>query len=154
MSVENHFLPSVPARIEIRFANEADERRTFGFGSVAPFWELRGSGPTSLMLIPDAAEFSVVDENGDGEFVLVPDDPGENCWQAEDELILTDEVRRLAVGPGATLSETYDVVAAPDASGCLPSGSYRFSQRLDEVVGENETEPLDRWGFSLEVSRS
>lgn len=154
VTVEEQFSMSTPARIEIRFTNEAGEPRTFEFGSVGPFSEVRGSGPTGLLLIPNDDGISVGDENGDGEFVLVPDEPGDNCWQAEDRLILPDVLWSPTLGPGETLSETYDVVAPHDASGCLPSGEYRFSQRLREVTGESRTEKLSQWGFSLVTSSS
>lgn len=144
---------SATARIEIGFTNDAETARTFEFGSLAPFSDVRGTGPTSLLLIPNVSGIGVVDENGDGDTVLIPDEPGKNCWQAEDGLVLPEVLVTPTVEPGETLRESYDVVAAANASGCLPSGDYRFAQRVDEVIGEGETEPLSRWGFSLSISR-
>ena len=151
--VEEQFSASAPARIEIRFANEAENPRTFETGAVAPFSEVRGSGPTSLLLVPDLDGLSMIDENDDGEFVLVPDPPAEHCWQAEDRPVIPGVVERQTVGPGGTLRETYEVVAAPNASGCLQSGGYRFSQTIQEVTEDGETEALSRWGFTLTISR-
>jgi hypothetical protein len=120
-----------PARLEVAFTNDADEARTFSFGSLVPWDTVLGKnaeGQGTLLLAPD-----------DG---VVPEEPSDDCWQATDGIALPAVMREETLDPGETVTGEFHVLAAHDSDECHPIGTYRF---------EDENYLDEGWGFSVDV---
>ncbi|MFB6071663.1 MAG: hypothetical protein ABEJ88_01710 [Halobacterium sp.] len=116
VTVTRKFTDDHPASLAVAFTNEADEARTFQFGSLLPWDALRGpavDGDGVLLLSPGAG--------------VVPDSPDGGCWRATSGVALPMVVRTPTLDPGETVSRTFDVLAAHDSPSCLEPGTYRFS---------------------------
>lgn len=126
-----YFSVDQPARLEVAFTNDANEARTFTFGSLVPWDTILGEnvdGPGRLLLAP-----------GDG---VVPEEPSDDCWQATDGVALPSVMRDETVDPGETVTGEFHVLAAHDSEECHPIGTYRF---------EDENYLDEGWGFSVDV---
>jgi hypothetical protein len=134
VTVTADFTADHPARLEVAFTNDADETRTFTFGSLVPWDAIRGAhedGDATLLLSPDAG--------------VAPDEPTGDCWQATDGVVLAAVMREEALDPGETASREYRVLAAHDSQNCHPTGTYRFGD--SNYLGRE-------WGFSVDVVAS
>jgi len=109
------FDDDAPARIRIAFENAGDERQSFPFGYVKPFYGLeskRKGGDEELFLDP-------------GYWRMTPEEPVDGCWKLGDSPhLVNDAAREAELDPGEALTNEYDVYAGPDD--CLAAGEYRF----------------------------
>lgn len=131
VTVTEHFSVDQPARLEVAFTNDAEDARTFAFGSLVPWDTILGEkvdGPEELLLAP-----------GDS---VVPDEPTADCWQATDGVALPAVMQEETLEPSETVTGEFHVLAAHDSGECHPIGTYRF---------ENENYLDDGWGFSVDV---
>ncbi|WP_353634023.1 hypothetical protein ABSL23_12940 [Halobacterium sp. NMX12-1] len=131
VTVTAQFTTDHPARLEVAFTNDADDARTFTFGSLVPWDAIRGTredGDATLLLSPDAG--------------VTPEEPSDDCWQATDGVALPAVMREETLDPGETASREFRVLAAHDSEECHPTGTYRFED--DNYLGEG-------WRFSLNV---
>lgn len=98
-------------------------------------------GPT-LLFTDDAEEYEWADK-----LVLDPGDEGvlldeptltDDCWRfpADGEVAIQSILETRTLGPGATLTETYDVYTR-DGGDCLPAGEYRYQDGV--TVGSDAT---------------
>lgn len=144
-----------PARIHVSFTNLADTERGFWFGTVVPFTPKRvfhTEVDARLQFVP-LDGVGVLDSNDDGEFHAVPQQPSDGCWQADDEVVFTDEERLERFGYCETLQATFDVVGHPSNDGCQPAGSYRAERtwRTSDEYGETSQEVDITWGFDVRL---
>jgi hypothetical protein len=129
-----NFSTDHPARVEVAFTNEADESRTFQFGSLVPWDGIYGAGRdgnASLLLAPT-----------DG---VVPGEPTDGCWRATDGIALPAVMRSETLDPGETVSREYALLAAHDSDACHPPVTYRFES--EHYLGGG-------WGFDVTVDRT
>lgn len=130
-SVTRQFSMDQPARLEVAFTNDADESRTFMFGSLVPWDTILGEnvdGPGTLLLAPT-----------DG---VVPDEPTDDCWRATDGVALPAVMQEEKLEPNETVTGEFHVLAAHDSEECHPPGTYRF---------EDENYLDDGWWFEVDV---
>lgn len=130
VSIVENFTPDHPATLRVAFTNEADEERTFQFGSLVPWdalWGSREEGPGELLLDPNAG--------------VAPDEPGDDCWRATDNVALPAVMRSKTLESGETVSREFSVLATHDSETCHEQGTYRF-----------EDEGYLQHGFWFEVS--
>jgi hypothetical protein len=123
VSIVENFTQDHPATLRVAFTNEADEERTFEFGSLVPWDTIRGQrdeGPGILLLDPNAG--------------VAPDEPTDNCWRATDKVALPAVMRSKTLAAGETVSREFAVLAAHDSETCHEQGTYRFEDEnyLDE----------------------
>lgn len=146
------FTASHPATVEVSFRNKTDRARTFPFGPSPPFSGLVGTPPDRddehLVLVPDRsfghADFYDTEEpHGrlDVPSEVVPAEPTDDCWRAlgliENEPVQTTRT----IEAGATLSNTYTVLASAEA-GCFEAPRYCFQS--NSLFGDR-----GKWGFEL-----
>jgi hypothetical protein len=115
VSIVENFTQDHPATLRLAFTNDADEERTFEFGSLVPWDTIRGQredGPGVLLLDPNAG--------------VAPDEPSDNCWRATDNVALPAVMRSKTLGAGETVSREFAVLAAHDSETCHEQGTYRF----------------------------
>lgn len=132
VSVVADFAADHPARLRVAFTNDADDARTFTFGSLVPWDALRGTSEgenATLLLSPDAG--------------VTPDGPTGDCWRATDGVVLPAVMREQTLDPGETASREFGVLAAHDSQRCHPAGTYRFED--SNYLGEP-------WGFDVTVA--
>ncbi|MUV61053.1 hypothetical protein [Halobacterium sp. CBA1126] len=134
VTVTEDFTADHPARLAVAFTNDADDERTFQFGSLVPWDGIRGAHDDE-----DAALY--LSPGGD----VVPDAPADDCWQATDGIALPAVMREATLDAGETVSREFDVLAAHDSQRCHPPGTYRFED--GNYLGEG-------WGFSVDVVAS
>lgn len=118
VSIVENFTQDHPATLRVAFTNEADEERTFQFGSLVPWDSIRGQredAPGVLLLDPNAG--------------VAPDEPSGDCWRATDNVALPAVMRSKTLSAGETVSREFAVLAAHDSETCHEQGTYRFEDQ-------------------------
>lgn len=90
------------------------------------------------------------------ELILVPTsleqpDPTDGCWttkEAGGPWNGSAAQRAKKIGPGATFTQEYRVWDPSPQTPCMPTGKYRFGNRLSQV-----NEPRPGWMFTLSVEQ-
>lgn len=148
------FTAASPAAVRVAFTNTASTERAFWFGTVVPFTPgpIRHADEAArLQLVPESGA-GVVDTNEDGELQAVPDRPTDGCWQAPDEILLTDELNQARLDPDETATERFTVVAHPGNEGCLPDGPYRTVSSWYAADEDGNQDTAHEWEITLTVS--
>lgn len=155
-TVTRPFTADSPAQIHTTFRNKARTERVFWFGTTVPFTPTsvqHASQSAMLQLVPESG-VGTIDTNRDGEFQAVPEQPHDGCWQAEDEIVFSDERRFIRLEECGSATETFTVVAHPSNEACLPTGTYRTtsSWATSDTDGKTSTEQKSEWELALTVS--
>lgn len=146
VEVVEQFTEHSPARLQIRFTNEAPTAREFLFGSVPPFGPLvcDSDSAGTLHVIPDDDTVLPAGLYAD----VIPHRPVDECWQLTGQYTIVDRGILWPADSGATTATTYAVLNDPEVSDCLPSGEYRFEYEWGERYADDEDEWYS-WGFTL-----
>lgn len=149
------FTADAPAQIRVAFTNTARAERVFWFGSTVPFTPetvRHGTKPAQLQLVPENKPGGM-DTNDDGDIQVLPGEPTDGCWQAEDEVIFSDERRFIRLGACETATVVFSVVAHPANTGCIPRGTYRTTSTWETAAeyGETSTDRDATWKLTLTI---
>lgn len=142
-----------PAEADVVFRNRRPERTVYQFGTSPPFSGLQLSHESlgyPLVLAPDSfrGETGVIDHNEDGDTQVVPDEPADGCWTAEDIPHTVDYFAAVELDPCESFRRTFQLLSHPSNEGCLPAGRY---DRTDDVT--NRTRGTDfELTFAVTVS--
>lgn len=116
-----------PPQIRAVFTNTGDTEREFTFGSKAPLAPKPSDGPESKLQLrsPPADGY-----DADG------------CWRSTSDAWLTNATVA-TLPPGESISNTLDVLAAPEVDGeryCLPTGTFTFTESVSLFESTTRTE--------------
>ncbi|MFT4891112.1 MAG: hypothetical protein ACI9YT_002034 [Halobacteriales archaeon] len=137
VAVVRSFGADHPARIEISLTNDGKREFPALFGPIPPFSTLDGEwidGTARLLLIP-------TDDSHKQQ--VIPGTATDGTWRATGDVAVNATALRVDVAPGETVSQTYDLLAAPESEG-LPAGEYRFE--AEDYLGRESC------GFTVTVS--
>lgn len=146
--VVEQFSADSPARIEVAHTNTAGTARTLQYGGTGyPVSRTTGDhvdrDASVHLSTSEAGRFRR--EREDTDKLVYPEDPIEGCWQVDmvllEDMIPGDET----LGACDSITETYELFADADNSGCLPAGTYEFENSVE--VNDDEQE----WGLTVEV---
>lgn len=144
---------SQPAHLALAVRNRLHEEVTVQFGHAPPLSGLSLStdaGDASMELGPVAPseELGIVDRNDDGEKRIVPDGPTDGCWRALDRPVVPDYFVARTLSACETFERRFRVLAHPDNDGCLPPGTYRRT----DAVEDRDTETTVEVSLAITVS--
>lgn len=135
-----------PCMLRLAVTNTGDSERALRTGPSPPMDPVAGTrreGDAEAFLVPpDGTGYEVPASSADrGVFDteppsegLYPDGPTDGCWQAaSDTLQVFNMARGVTLGPGESVARTYALLAHPSNPGCLPPGTYDFTDdaRID-----------------------
>jgi len=126
--------------------------RRIGFGGEPPYTAdvaYAPDGEHGLMLVPVDGQVGKSDENGDGEFTVVPESKTDGCWLVPDAVVASEESVVRYLDPCASLSSDYYLVGHSTTDRCLPKRTYEFSAliRAGETLNRES-----EWNCSIEIS--
>ncbi|WP_254538038.1 hypothetical protein [Halomarina litorea] len=125
-----------PAGVELRLRNVGGTETQLLFGATPPFTVPRSdpsaSGARLLLFHPEMGPATAPEDRIDGCWRFPPDAPA-----AAVNAIATV----VPLKPGASVSETYELYTPAGTEGCLPDGSYRFSDSVP--VGPDEAVTME-----------
>lgn len=139
------FTDHAPAKLWIKFTNEAPTKREYLFDSASPFDALvgRADDGKKVHALPDN------DRPGANPYAsMIPRSPVDGCWELAGSSSVAGFGRLRPVEPGETWSVTYVVLDDPDTADCLPPAQYQFAIEWGERY-ENDEESWHSWGFSI-----
>lgn len=149
VEVVKQFSSSSPAELRIEFTNDAQSKREFDFGSVAPFEAMVGDSDSGHQIhaIPND------DEAGAGPYpAVVPQSPIEGCWKLADTYDTETFGLLWPADSEATTTMTYALLDYLDTENCLLEGEYRFDGEWGERFPDDEWVAYS-WGFTVELQR-
>lgn len=125
-----------PAHLALAVRNRQDDEVSIQFGHAPPLSGLALSNDATnaimeLWPVEPGDELGIVDRNDDGEHRVVPSEPTDGCWRAEDHAVVPDYFVTRTLSVCDAFERRFRVLAHPDNDGCLPSGTYR---RTDDVT--------------------
>ncbi|ELZ84592.1 hypothetical protein C453_11276 [Haloferax elongans ATCC BAA-1513] len=126
-----------PPQVEITLSNTSDETVSAGEGR-AIFFEHVTDETGALTFLPAENDY--------------PAAPG--CWRLSEPLMVTQEYRMERFDADESRSKRVDLYGASQgkgASGCLPTGEYRFETTIavGKASGSDEDRTEATWGFSV-----
>lgn len=155
-AVRRQFDVESPAEVRVRFTNLAAAERAFWFGTVVPFLprDVRHTELDARLQLVSRGGAGGVDTDGDGTIETLPDGPTGSCWQADDAVVFSEELRLVRLDGCETVAETFAVVAHPGNERCMPDGRYRAesSWATDDDRGGTSQAVTVEWGFTIEIS--
>ena len=146
IEVVEQFSDDAPARLRVRFTNEAPAGREFLFGAVSPFGPVAcdAAGGGSVHVVPESGTAANAGSYAD----VVPDSPVDGCWRLLDWYDSIDRGILWRADAGETTSTIYAVLSDPESEDCLPPGEYRFEAEWGER-SDGEEVAWYPWGFTL-----